>query len=75
MSFGDECHFDFVGKWGIRKWARIPKQLYDELVKSQTSSPYVFGGFTDQLRKYHKRRHPAWRKPSTRNILDKALGW
>ena len=55
---GDEYHFDFVGKWGIRKWARIPKQLYDELVKFKTTSPYVFGSFTSQLRKHYMRNPP-----------------
>ena len=74
-AFGDEYHFDFVGKWGIRKWARIPKQLYDELVKSKTNSPYVFGGFTTELRKYHKRTNPGMEKAVNEVFSTKALGW
>ncbi len=30
---GNEYHFDFIGKWGIRKWARIPTGLYHALLK------------------------------------------
>ncbi len=52
---GDEYHFDFVGKWGVRKWARIPAGLYRELLKVRTGSPYVFAAYTDQLRDHYRR--------------------
>ena len=72
---GDEFHFDFVGKWGIRKWARIPKQLHDELVKSKTKSPYVFGGFTPQLRKHYMRTRPGQEKTVNEEFSGEAFGW
>ena len=72
---GDEYHFDFVGKWGIRKWARVPKQLYDELAKSKTTSPYVFGAFTDQLRKHYMRIQPGQEKSVNTEFSGQALGW
>lgn len=56
---GNEYHFDFIGKWGIRKWARIPTGLYRELLKVRTDSPYVFAAYTDQLREHYRRGpHP-----------------
>jgi hypothetical protein len=55
----NEHHFDFIGKWGIRKWARIPTGLYRELLKVRTDSPYVFAAYTDQLREHYRRSlHP-----------------
>jgi hypothetical protein len=50
---GDEYHFDYVGKWGVRKWARIPKGLYKELMNQKTGSPFVFAAYNDQLRAQH----------------------
>lgn len=51
----NEYHFDFVGKWGIRKWARIPAGLYRELLTLRTDSPYVFAAYTEQLREHYRR--------------------
>ncbi len=56
---GKERHFDFIGKWGIRKWARIPAGLYRELAEVRTDRPYVFAAYTDQLREHYRRTpHP-----------------
>ena len=52
---GNEYHFDFIGKWGIRKWARIPKGLHTELSDVKIDSPYVFAAYTDQLRDNYQR--------------------
>ncbi len=49
-----EHHFDFVGKWGVRKWARIPVGLHQELLQIKTASTYVFGAHNDQLRAHYK---------------------
>jgi integrase len=51
---GNEYHFDFIGKWGIRKWARIPAGLYRELSAVRTDSPYVFAAYTEQLREHYQ---------------------
>ena len=51
---GNEHHFDFIGKWGIRKWARIPTGLYQELLMVRTDSPYVFASYTEQLREHYQ---------------------
>ncbi len=45
-----QYHFDFVGKWGVRKWARIPVGLYEELCKVRSKSPFVFAAYSEQLR-------------------------
>ena len=50
---GDEFHFDTVGKWGVEKWFRIPRVIYDELLTFRTESPFVFGKLNDQIREFH----------------------
>ena len=55
-----EVHFDIVGKWGIRKWFRVPSKLYEELLSIQTSSPFVFGVYPDELRSHHKSSSRPW---------------
>jgi integrase len=72
---GDEYHFDIIGKWGIRKWARIPPRLYEELIKRKTNSPYVFGGFPLQLRRHFKQTRPGMEKAVNRHYSPEALGW
>lgn len=52
---GDEVHFDIVEKWGVRKWFRIPTQLYKELLDLKGENEFVFADFTEQLRQYHLR--------------------
>ena len=51
---GNEHHFDFIGKWGIRKWARIPTALYQDLLKVRTDSPYVFAAYNEQLKRHYR---------------------
>lgn len=51
-----QYHFDFVGKWGVRKWARIPVKLYRELSLLKTENPYVFAAHNGQLHRYHADR-------------------
>ena len=50
---GGQYHFDFVGKWGVRKWARIPSRLYNELLDTKTGSPFVFAAYNEQLRRFY----------------------
>jgi hypothetical protein len=53
-QFGDEVHFDWIGKWGVRKWARIPLGLHRELTKIRMpNTHYVFAAYTGQLRAFH----------------------
>jgi integrase len=49
-------HFDFIGKWKVRKWARIPVGLYEEIAKTRTANPYVFADYTRQLRLHYERQ-------------------
>ena len=72
---GDEHHFDFIGKWGIRKWARIPPQLYAELLRSKTDSPFVFGGFPRELRRHFMKTRPGMEKAVNTEYSPDALGW
>jgi integrase len=57
---GEECHFEIVGKWGIDKWFRIPDGLHRELLALKTDSPYVFGIYKEQLRRFHERGPRPW---------------
>lgn len=50
----NEYHFDTTGKWGVRKWFRIPAGLHEELQKIRTDSPYVFAAYPDQLRLFYE---------------------
>lgn len=50
---GDEIHFDTVGKWGVEKWFRVPKSIYDELLSFRTDNPFVFAKLNDQIREFH----------------------
>ena len=50
---GKEVHFDTIGKWGVKKWFRIPIELHDELQKMRTSAPYVFAAYNEQIRRHH----------------------
>ena len=52
---GQEKHFDSTGKWGVRKWFRLPENLFKELQALKNDSPYVFGCYPDQLREVHLR--------------------
>jgi integrase len=48
-------HFDFVGKWMVRKWARIPTGLYRELLQIRSDNPYVFAAYNEQLRSHYSK--------------------
>lgn len=50
---GGEFHFDVVCKWGVRKWFRVPDRLFRELESVRTGSPFVFGAYPAQLRRFH----------------------
>jgi integrase len=52
-TVGNEHHFEVIGKWGIEKWFRIPEDLYQELLKMKTDSPFVFGAYCQQLREFY----------------------
>jgi hypothetical protein len=52
----NQYHFDFVGKWGVRKWARIPAGLFHELSKIKSDSPYVFAAYNTQIRRHYTER-------------------
>ena len=50
---GNERHFEVVGKWGVERWFRVPEALYRELEAARTVSPFLFGAYTDQIRRLH----------------------
>jgi hypothetical protein len=52
-----ERHFESVGKWGVKKWFRLPERLFQDLQGLRIDSPYVFGAYPDQLRTYYKTRN------------------
>jgi len=55
-QIGDEYHFEFIGKWAVERWFRIPVGLFRELEAIRTASPYVFSAYNKQLRRHHERR-------------------
>jgi hypothetical protein len=56
---GGEFHFEVIGKHRRRKWFRIPPTVYHELLDLRTDSPFVFAGYSEQLRQFHS-RSPNW---------------
>jgi integrase len=54
-AINGEHHFDIVGKWGVRRWFRVPDGLYAELeaLRVQHSS-YVFAAYNVQLRRFYE---------------------
>lgn len=61
----DEVHFELVGKWGVERWFRVPNTVYDELSSFRTKSPYVFGAYSDQIRRAHRDNPGCLRKISS----------
>jgi len=51
---GQEHHFQVVGKWGIKKWFRVPEGLYQELLNARTDSEFVLAAYNDQLRQFYE---------------------
>jgi len=67
---GEEIHFDIVGKWGIRRWFRIPKRLHDELLQIKMKSPFVFAAYGEQLRRQHESGPRPWLAEKVRTDFD-----
>ena len=67
--FGDEIHFEFVGKWGVKKWARIPAGLHVEILAIKTGAPYVFAAYSEELRTHHL----TCIRPGTANSVGKTF--
>jgi integrase len=57
--YGDEYHFEIIGKWGVQKWARIPAGLYQEMLSFKNGCPYVFAAYNEQLRQFYEKREMA----------------
>jgi integrase len=49
---GSEYHFEIEGKWGVKKWFRIPEGLYRELLAFRTDSPFLFAAYSGQIRRF-----------------------
>ena len=49
-----ECHFESTGKWNVTKWFRLPTSLRAELECLKTDSDFVFGCYSEQVRKFHE---------------------
>lgn len=56
-SFGPECHFESTGKWGVKKWFRIPEALRADLEALRNRSDFVFDCYSEQLRQFHIRNN------------------
>jgi integrase len=54
-----ECHFETTGKWNVKKWFRLPAGLRNDLEQLKTDSEFVFGGYPEQLLKFHSRKGAA----------------
>ncbi|OAI45553.1 hypothetical protein AYO44_12880 [Planctomycetaceae bacterium SCGC AG-212-F19] len=51
-TVGSEYHFEIEGKWGVKKWFRIPEGLFRELQQIRTENPYIFAAYSDQIRRF-----------------------
>jgi hypothetical protein len=63
---GPERHFQVVGKWGVRKWFRVPDGLYQELLAIRTSGPYVFAAYPQQIRRFYEKSD----RPGTAKMIS-----
>jgi integrase len=66
-TVGNERHFRIVGKWGVKKWFRIPEGLYQELQSIRTASSFVFAAYNGQLKNHYRQ---TTRPGTTKNIGD-----
>lgn len=70
-----EKHFEIIGKWGVRKWARIPNGLYTDLLDLKTDQPHVFSSYPDGLRTHFFRSgHPKYADKVGAEFNPSALG-
>jgi integrase len=54
-----EHHFDIVGKWGVRRWFRVPDELYAELEALRIpGDPHFFAAYSVQLRRFYEASRP-----------------
>lgn len=67
-TVGPEIHFDIVGKWGVRKWFRIPEGLFQELSALKSDSPFVFSRYNEQVRRHHENGPRPW---TAKRVLEK----
>lgn len=44
---------DEIAKWGKGRMIKVPQGLLQEMQTNRTSSPYVWAGYPDQLRRYY----------------------
>ena len=65
-TVGDEHHFCIVGKWGIKKWFRVPDGLYQEMQAHRTQSPFVFAAYSDQLKEHYRNS----KRPGTTKMVE-----
>jgi integrase len=72
-EIGDEIHFQIVGKWGVERWFRVPRAVYDQLVATRSSSPFVFAAYTEQIQKMHA-DNPNWLKNVQAEFTPKNFG-
>jgi hypothetical protein len=66
----DEHHFEVIGKWGVRRWFRVPTTVFRELEANKTENSYVFGGLPQQLRSFHVRADRPWMAKWVRSDFD-----
>jgi hypothetical protein len=61
-----EYHFAVVGKWGVRRWFRVPEDLHSELEALRVEgSPYPFAAYNAQLRAFYA----AGKRPGTAKVV------
>jgi integrase len=73
--FEQECHFESIGKWGVKKWFRLPDSLRADLKAMSGQSNYVFGCFPEQVRNFHLRNNnPTAAAQVRRDFVPENLG-
>lgn len=61
-TVGDEFHFQVVGKWGVKRWFRLPPSIHAELCNQRTSSAFHFAAYSNQIRLTHAKNRGCLRK-------------
>lgn len=70
-----EHHFEIEGKWGVKKWFRVPDGLYHELLQIKSDSSFVFAAYCEQLRQHFEQSpHPGPGKNVSREFIPENLG-
>lgn len=69
-----EFHFEIVGKWGVKRYFRVPERLFEQLMSARLpSSQFVFAAYCEQVRQAPT-DNPGWLKKIRAEFDPKNFG-